>query len=87
MTRPAIPAMLLMVFEPDETLGTDPLDHADEPRRQGWAINMAQEDFVLVHREWGDQFEGGSRTHVWKGGMWEEADMDALIEHLDRNEL
>lgn len=90
MTHGRIPSMLLMVFEPDAGLGTDPLDEAKEPRRQGWAIDISREDFLLVHREWGEQFQNGSRMNIWSGGAWESLSLDGLmpmLSALDENEI
>lgn len=60
-----------MVFEPDPGLGPDPLDlTAQEPRSLGWFIPPG-DDCIVIHRQWGEQFEGGSRTHFWGMGSWE----------------
>ena len=70
-----------IVFDPDSALGPDPLDEAQEPRRQGWFIGDA-EDAIVIHREWGEQFEGGSRTHVFSQGAWENVSLDAFVDAL-----
>ena len=72
-----------MVFEPDPGLGPDPLDvTAQEPRRLGHVFT-GSDDFVVIHREWGEQFEGGSRTHLWKNGIWEHLELDDIVRLLE----
>jgi len=77
--------VVAMVFEPDPDLGPDPLDHAMEPRRQGWVFS-GLDDCIVIHREWGEQFDGGSRTHVWKGGAWENLPLDEIVRLLEGDE-
>lgn len=59
-----------VVFDPDPSLGPDPLDEAKQPRRIGEFIGPDQ-DALLVWREYGDAFEDGCRTHVIGQGIWE----------------
>ncbi len=37
----------------------------------------ADTDVLIVWREWGEQFEGGSRIHFVGGGSWEHIGMKA----------
>lgn len=60
-----------IVFEPDPDLGPDPFDEAGQPRRLGEFLDSDRTDILLIYREIGEQFEGGSRTHVIASGVWE----------------
>lgn len=40
-------------------------------------------DVLIFYREWGDQFEGGSRTHMLGGGSWENLSVEQIREVLD----
>lgn len=35
-------------------------------------------DVLVLYREWGEQFEGGSRTHMIGGGSWENLSMEQM---------
>lgn len=61
---------IAIVFDPDPDLGPDPLDHAKAPRRLGEFIDDNVDAFI-AWREWGDQFDGGYRTHFIGQGIWE----------------
>jgi hypothetical protein len=61
---------IAVVFDPDPELGPDPLDSAEEVRSIGEFIDSSKFDVLLIWREWGEQFEGGARTHVVGGGTW-----------------
>jgi hypothetical protein len=62
---------IAIVFEPDASLGVDPLDPHESPRRQGVFLDSDKLDILLVWREMGEQFEDGSLTHVVSSGVWE----------------
>lgn len=62
---------IAVVFDPDPSLGTDPRDLAEQPRRLGEFIDGNAVDVLLVWREYGDAFPGGSRSHVLSSGAWE----------------
>ena len=75
-----------IVFEPDPDLGHDPLDSAEEPRRLGIFIDSDKEDVILIHRRYGDQFEGGNRTDIYSSGIWENVTLDQMedaIAHIE----
>lgn len=75
-----------IVYEPDLELGPDPLDEAKEPRRLGDFIDSEKTDVLVVWREFGDQFEDGSRTHLVPGGSWEnltEGQLDQVVQWLN----
>lgn len=75
-----------IVFSP--SIEPDPLDAHAQERSLGEFIDTDKGiDVLLVWREWGEQFEGGSRTHVISSGTWEnitpeqvDATLDALSE-------
>ena len=69
---------ILLVFEPDASLGHDPMDEARIERRQGHII-QGHEDFLVVHRQWDERFQNGSRMSVWSGGAWENMSLDDLM--------
>lgn len=71
----------MIVFDVNPDLGTDPLDEVGQPRREGVVIGPDQ-DAIVIWREWGDQFEGGSRTHVVGQGAWENVRLDTWEEVL-----
>lgn len=74
-----------IIYEPDPDLGPDPLDEAAQPRSLGEFIDDEKVDVLVIWREYGDQFEDGSRTHVIPGGAWEhvtEDQVDALLDSL-----
>jgi hypothetical protein len=73
-----------LVFEPDPDLGTDPLDEAKDLRSQGIFIDSDKEDVLLMHRRYGEQYEGGNRTDIYASGIWENLDIDQVSEALDR---
>lgn len=76
---------IAIVFAPDPDLGTDPRDAHGEPRRQGMVIPPGA-DVIVVYREWGDEFVGGSRTSVISDGQWEHIGIEnvaAAINGLD----
>ena len=80
---------LAIVFEPDDSLGYDPLDDAKEARRLGIFIDSDKEDVILIHRRYGDQYEGGNRTDIYSSGIWENVTLDqmeAAIGHLEELE-
>ena len=66
-----------LVFDPDPSLGSDPLDEAEQPRRLGEFIDSDQ-DALLVWREYGEAFEDGYRTHVIGQGIWESVTLDQM---------
>lgn len=67
-----------MVFDPLPDLGPDPKDDtARQPRRLGYYFE-GDDDFIIMHREWGGEFPGGSRTHVWCGGSWQHITQDQI---------
>lgn len=70
--------VIAVVFEPDASLGHDPMDEAKMDRRQGVLIN-GNEDFLLIHRQWDERFTNGSRMSVWSGGAWESMGIDDLM--------
>ena len=72
-----------LVFDPDPDLGPDPLDPAQEARRQGVFIDSEHEDVLVIHRKWGTQYEGHQRTEVYASGVWENLDAGAVVEALD----
>lgn len=71
-----------IVYTPDDELGPDPRDDtAKVPRRQGELITPGM-DVCLMWREWGDEFEGGSRIHVVLAGAWEHVTHDQVTAML-----
>lgn len=79
MTGPVV----AVVYAPQPELGPDPLDAtAHTPRRLGDVITE-REDMLLVWREWGEQFDGGSRTHVVSTGAWANVTHDQIVTTLD----
>lgn len=76
-----------IVFEPDPDLGPDPNDDARKPRRIGEFLDVDR-DVIVIYREWGDEFDGGFRDHLFGQGIWENltveqfADMLAVAEEL-----
>lgn len=66
---------IAVVFAP--ALEPDPKDSAQMPRRLGELIPDGS-DFVLIWREWGEQFEDGKRTHVLSSGAWENITRDQI---------
>jgi len=77
--------LIALVFEPDSSLGTDPLDSAQLPRRLGeWFDTASGIDTFLVVREYSDAFKGGSRTHVWSSGAWENVQRKAIKKILGK---
>lgn len=75
---------LAVVFEPDASLGTDPKDKHDTPRKLGEFLDTDDVDVLLIWREYGDQFDGGSRTHTIPTGVWEHITTDQVTDVLDR---
>lgn len=74
-----------LVFDPDDSLGPDPLDDKAQPRRLGeWWDTDDSIDLLLVVREYGDQFDGGSRIHIYPAGAWEHVTPKGLRKILDR---
>lgn len=71
-----------VVFDPDPDLGPDPLDEAKVPRRLGEFWDSDKFDIVLLVREYGDQFEDGSRTHIFSSGIWENLDPDDVADAI-----
>lgn len=74
-----------IVFGPNPDLGTDPLDDAKMPRREGVVISPT-EDCIVIWREWGEQFDGGSRTHCVSQGAWENlslSDFETMLEAIE----
>jgi hypothetical protein len=75
-----------LVFEPDSDLGPDPLDTAHEPRRLGEFYDTNDPiDLLLFVRVYGEQYEGGYRTHVWASGAWEHVrpkQLDKILQRL-----
>jgi hypothetical protein len=69
-----------VVFEPDPDLGSDPLDEAKQPRRLGEFLDSDRVDVLLIYREVGEQFEGGSRTNILSSGIWE----NLTVEQIDQ---
>ena len=67
-----------LVFDPDPDLGPDPLDDAHQPRRLGEFYDSERHDVFLMVREFGEQFEGGARTHVYSSGAWENVSSKAI---------
>jgi hypothetical protein len=77
--------VISLVFEPDPALGSDPLDPASMPRRLGEVFDTATGiDAFLVVREYGERFQGGSRTHVWSSGAWENVQSKAIKKILGK---
>jgi hypothetical protein len=77
---------IAVVFEPDPDLGVDPLDEAKQLRRQGLFIDSDKTDTLLVFREYGEEFEGGNRTHIFSSGIWENVDIgrfEAALDHIE----
>lgn len=58
------------MFGPDESCGPDPLDTAKTPRSHYDFIGD-NGDVLVIWREYGEQFEGGNRTHVAGQGIFE----------------
>lgn len=72
-----------LVFDPDPDLGHDPMDGAKEHRRLGIFIDSDKEDVLLVHRRYGEQFEGGNRTDIYSSGIWENVTLDQVEGAID----
>lgn len=73
---------MAIVFEPDPDLGADPLDEAGSPRRLGEFLDSEKTDVLIVYREIGEQFEGGSRTNILSSGIWENLTAEQIDEAL-----
>lgn len=71
-----------LVFDPDPDLGHDPLDETKEPRSLGIFIDSDRDDVLLLHRRYGEQYEGGNRTDIWASGIWENVDIDRIEEAI-----
>lgn len=69
---------MALVFAPDESLGVDPLDDAKEARSLGVFIDTDREDVLLLHRRYGDQYEGGHRTDIYSSGIWESVTVEQV---------
>lgn len=55
------------------------------PRREGVVISPT-EDCIVIWREWGEQFDGGSRTHCVSQGAWENlslSDFETMLEAIE----
>lgn len=69
------------MFEPDEAV----LDGDGHPTMRGAWIDTRHDDMLLVWREYGEQFDGGMRTHVVSAGAFEHithAQIVSLLAHL-----
>ena len=75
---------LAVVFDPDPSLGTDPLDSKNQPRRLGEWWDSSKVDVFLVVREFGEQFDDGARTHVYSSGAWENIQSKAIKKILGK---
>lgn len=60
---------------------SDARDPAKQPLRLGWHIG-GDEDFIVIHREWGEQFQDGVRTHLWSGGIWHSMTVEDVVRAL-----
>jgi hypothetical protein len=77
--------LMTLIYDPNPELGTDPLDPANTPRRQGEFFDTSTGiDAFLVIREYGEAFQGGSRTHVWSAGTWENVQSKAIKKILGK---
>jgi hypothetical protein len=74
---------IAIVFAPDPDLGPDPLDEAKEPRRLGIFIDSDSEDVILIHRKYGEQYDGGYRTELFSSGIWENVQLEQVIEAVE----
>lgn len=73
-----------VVFDPDPSLGYDPEDVHQRPRRLGEFWDTDNLDMLLLVRQYGDKFEDGSETQVFATGIWENVDLAAVREAVDR---
>lgn len=71
-----------LVFAADPDLGPDPLDPANEDRALGIFIDSDKDDVLLLHRRYGDQYEGGNRTDIYSSGIWENLDPDDVADAI-----
>ena len=72
-----------LVFEPDPSLGVDPLDDHAETRSLGLFIDTSEEDVLLLRRRFGEQYEDGSLTEIWASGVWENIGPEQITAVLD----
>lgn len=72
---------VLVVYAPDPDLGPDPLDDKARPRRLGDRLPSGM-DKLIIWREWGVEFDGGSRTHVIGDGSWSHLTSDQIVDAL-----
>lgn len=66
-----------IVFDPDPSLGFDPLDSLEKPRRLGELLDD-KADVLVAWREYDDALEDGYRTHVIGQGIWENVTLEQL---------
>jgi len=71
-----------VVYEPNVNLGPDPLDSVQVARRLGDLITPGT-DLLLIWREWGEEYPGGSRTHVVGDGIWQNVMLDRIAEAIE----
>jgi len=72
-----------VVFDPSPEIGPDPDDPHKRDRRLGEFWDSDKLDMLLVVRQYGDEFEGGSETQVFASGIWENIDLERVEEAID----